>query len=230
MIHFLRVEMKNEIKKILSSLFLFNSVSDYELEQICGEITPEIKKFKHGEKIYSPYEFEKKLGFVLSGECSVERIKQKGSNVPLNLLCTGDSFGIMAVLSKAEEFPTVVIAKKESKILFISETDALHLMNSYSTVAMNVINFLAKKIEFLNKKVATFSSDTVEEKLASLLLLRANEAGADEFVFNAKKSAEAINIGRASLYRAISSLSLAGLIILDNKKIIILDRKGLERI
>ena len=51
-----------------------------------------------------------------------------------------------------------------------------------------------------------------------------------EFEFNKKKSAEALNCGRASLYRAIDALRSSGLITLADKKIIINDPEGLERI
>jgi hypothetical protein len=92
-----------------------------------------------------------------------------------------------------------------------------------------LIEFLTEKIEFLNKKIATFSSDSVEEKLASYLLMKSEKLGC-AFPFNCKVGAEFINAGRASLYRGISSLSDKKLIKLENKKIYILDLPGLERI
>ena len=95
---------------------------------------------------------------------------------------------------------------------------------------MNIIEFLTEKINFLNDKIAAFSGGSVEEKLASHILLLSKKNNSLEFDFNKKKSAEALNCGRASLYRAISALESAGYISLDNKKIIINDPEGLERI
>ena len=103
------------------------------------------------------------------------------------------------------------------------------MIESSSAVAMNVIRFLAGKIDFLNQKIATFSSDTVEDKLANFLLNEHKKHGSNEFLLNCKRTAEAISAGRASLYRAIASLTDAGIIKLENKKIIILDPQGLER-
>ena len=134
----------------------------------------------------------------------------------------------MAVLSKEEEFPTRITAKKATKILFIRKDDVLRIIRKYPEIAMNVIEFLAAKVEFLNGKVATFSADTVEEKLRSFLLTEYRKSG-PTFSFNCKKSAEAINAGRASLYRALTSLTESGIIKLKNKKIYILDPSGLER-
>ena len=82
----------------------------------------------------------------------------------------------------------------------------------------------------MNDKVAAFSGGCVEEKLASYLLGLKRKYRSCEFDFNKKKSAEALNCGRASLYRAIASLETEGYISFENKKIHINDPEGLERI
>ena len=221
--------MAFELCDFLSGTFLFRGVEKVQLSAMLEEITPDVKEYPAGAEIYSPKVYEHKLGFVVDGECSVERIKNDGSAVPLNALKNGNSFGIVAVLSSADEFPTRILAKRRTKILFISKNDTLKLIQKYSAVSMNVIEFLAGKIDFLNQKIATFSSDTVEDKLANFLLIEYKKYGSNEFMFNCKKTAEAISAGRASLYRAIAALSEAAIIKLENKKIIILDPQGLER-
>ena len=215
-------------KDFLSGVFLFQNVKTETLVDILQEISPEVKKYSHKEVIYTPNQYEKKIGFVISGECSVDRIKSDGSSVPLNTLKPGSSFGIMAILSSEEEFPTRITAIKASQILFISECDFLMLLKKHSQVAMNVICFLADKISFLNHKIATFASDSVEEKLSNYIFDKYKKFG-DSFTFNCKKGAEAISSGRASIYRAIASMTEAGIIKLENKKIYILDPEGLER-
>ncbi len=220
--------MELEYCEFLRDVFLFRNIKCETLSKILNEISPEIKEYSHKEEIYSPNDFEKKLGFVLSGECTVEKIKQEAAAVPLNTLTAGKSFGIMAVFSKEEKFPTRITAKKATKVLFIHREDVLSIVRKYPEIAMNVIEFLANKVEFLNGKVATFSADTVEEKLKSFLLTEYRKNG-PIFSFNCKKSAESISAGRASLYRALTSLTEAGIIKLENKKIYILDPNGLER-
>ena len=221
--------MKFEILNFLSQVFLFNNVCEQDLNEIIKTISPEIIEYEPKAEIYTPNAYEHKIGFIVNGECAVERIKNDGNAVPLNTLRSGDSFGIMTVLSCSDEFPTKVVAKKKSRIVFITKKDTLYLINQHSQIAMNVISFLAKKIEFLNNKVATFSSDTVEEKLANFIFLEYKKRNSVEFPFNCKKTAEVINSGRASLYRAITALNDENIIRLENKKIIILDPEGLER-
>ncbi len=221
--------MRIDVKQFLKSTFLFRNLDEATLLTALSDLSYDTVSYQKGETIYSPCDFSKKIGFVLAGECTVERAKSDSSAVPLNKMGVGTSFGIVAAFSKSEEFPTVIIANKSTDILFIPRTEILRLMESYHGVSLNVIEFLTEKIEFLNKKIATFSSDSVEEKLASYLIIKSEKLGC-EFPFNCKVGAEFINAGRASLYRAIASLTEKGLIKLENKKIYILDLTGLERI
>ena len=221
--------MRGELQNFLSDVFLFRGVDDKTLASVIKSITPEIRSYAHKDEIYTPNDYEHKLGFILSGECTVERVKGDGNSVPLNLLKKGDSFGIMAILACEDEFPTRIIAKRNSEILFISKEDTLRVISTYPEIAMNVIAFLANKVSFLNSKIATFSSSSVEEKLSNYILSEYKKHRSDAIPFNCKKSAEAISAGRASLYRAISTLSDEGIIMLENKKIYLLDPKGLYR-
>ena len=222
--------MEFNITEFLSGTFMFNSVKSENIIRILSDITYEFKVFNPKETIFSPAEYEHKLGFVVDGECSVSKLKSDNTLIPLNSLKTGDSFGILAVLANENEYPTCITALKPTKVLFISKNDVISTIKKYPTIAINVINFLSKKVVFLNRKLSTFSSDSVEQKLASFLYHRYKNDNETEFDFNCKKSAEAMNIGRASLYRAVAALEDAGIITLKNKKINIYDLEGLERI
>ena len=213
----------------LKNTFLFNGMEETDISSLLACISPEEITYQKGDVIFSPDGFERKLGFVLRGECVVGR-HTGGSFVPLNTLKKGNSFGILTVFSAYDEFPTLIKAKNSCTVLFFSADSTRELVEKNPIVSMNVIEFLAKKISFLNQKVAAFSGGSVEEKLAGYILELKRKENSLSFDFNKKKSAEALNCGRASLYRAISSLEDAGFVSFDNKKIIINDPEGLERI
>ena len=99
------------INAILRNSFLFSSLCDADFSNALEMIEGETRSFLRGEQIYSPDAFERKIGFVISGECEVCRIKHDGGRVKLNTLSTGGSFGITAVFSE-NSFPTVVYAKR----------------------------------------------------------------------------------------------------------------------
>ena len=231
MIHFFakREDIMSAYSSFLKKTFLFKGIDEDSIDSILKNVNIEEKSYHRADVIYSPDGFEKKIGFVYRGECTVGR-QSGGTVVPLNIIKECDSFGIVTVFSDRDEFPTLVKAKVPSTVLFFSDKDIHSLVRLDSRIAINVIEFLTAKINFMNDKVAAFSGGCVEEKLASYLLGLKRKYGSCEFDFNKKKSAEALNCGRASLYRAIASLETEGYISFENKKIHINDPEGLERI
>lgn len=218
-----------DYSSFLKNTFLFKGMKERDILALLDSADAEEKSYRRGDLIFSPDDFERKLGFVVSGECTVGR-QSAGAFVPLNTMKAGESFGILSVFSVRDEFPTLIKAKSSCTVLFFS-ADATHtLVEKSPKVSMNVIEFLAKKINFLNDKITAFSGGSVEEKLAGYILELKKKHNALSFDFNKKKSAEALNCGRASLYRALASLEEEGYISLDNKKINIEDPQGLERI
>ncbi len=213
----------------LKKTFLFKGIDEDDIDRLIKNASIEEINYLRADVIYSPEDFEKKIGFVYRGECTVGR-QSGGAVVPLNTIKEYESFGIVAVFSDRDEFPTLVTAKSPSTVIFFSADDVHELVRLDSRIALNVIEFLTAKINFMNDKVAAFSGSCVEEKLASYLLGLKRKYGSSEFDFNKKKSAEALNCGRASLYRAIASLESEGYISFENKKIHINDQEGLERI
>ena len=149
-------------------------------------------------------------------------------DTPINSLKKYDSFGILSVLSENADFPTNVFATRDTTIYFIDREFLYSLLATYPEIQKALLKFLVKKIAFLNNKLLAFSRNTVEKRLASYLLLISEERS--EFTLNLKHTAEAINAGRASLYRALTTLEEKRLIAKKAKTIIINDRKGLERI
>ena len=153
----------------------------------------------------------KKVGFVISGCCEVRKRKSTSGEALLNILMESDSFGILSVFSN-DKFPTDIFASTNSKIMFFTKDQIIEIVNNYSQISMNLIQFLANRVSFLNEKIATFSESTVEKKLALYILNEVNKLNAFDFPLNVKKCSEEINVGRASVYRALSSLVDTGFI------------------
>ena len=216
-------------KNFIMNTFLFKGLCGDELTLATKVIQPREKHFEKGEIIYGAKEHHDEIGFVKSGVCQIGRMQSDGEFLPLNTIGKYGSFGVLSIFSSCE-YPTSIYAKKSCDVFFIKKDDVMMLITLFSTVAMNVITFLSDRIAFLNDKISTFSGGNVTEKLAAYLISVSKRHGSLEFTFNKKLAAEAINSGRASVYRSLSSLEENGTITLDNKKIIINDPTGLERI
>ena len=212
----------------LKRTFLFRGVDDRVLEDLLKHNAPVEHRFKRGDLIY-PINDTSMVGFLVSGRCEVRRDRFEGGKIVLNVLEENDSFGILSIYS-ADEFPTQVFALKSSRVLFFTDTQIEYFVNNSSQISSNLIKFMANRISFLNKKIATFSGQRVEDRLAAYILCKSGSPLCDSIAFNCQKASEEINSGRASVYRAIASLEEDGLIKFVDKKIYIIDRNGLERI
>ena len=217
------------METLLKNTFIFAGVKDDDFSCAVSKIAPVIRSFERDEIIFSPQSFNKEIGFVISGKCTVSKNKSAGADVPLNVLKKNDSFGIISVLSDRDEYPTHVVASEPCKILFISRGDVLFLLNNYTEISQNFIKFLTKKIVFLNDKISTFSAYNVEQKLSNYLLQMYRKSDCTTLAFSKTMCAKAINSGRASLYRALDALTEKNIISIKDKKIIIDDLEGLER-
>jgi CRP-like cAMP-binding protein len=227
MIHFFKEVMSIDVK-VLKNSFLFCKMDESKIEELLSLTDPQVKKYERGECIFSPDKAERKLGFVLSGECEVKHLRKDESFVILNTISAPESFGILSVFSENEDYPTYIFARKNAAVLFFSKEDIDILIEKSPEISKNVIAFLTKKIMFLNKKVSTYSGGSVEEKLCGFLYSEYEKYG-EEFPLNCKRCSEALGVGRASVYRALDALVSEQIITFTDKKIKIISLNRLER-
>ena len=207
----------------LAETFMFGNLSPAQLNEICSNYKFIPVSIARGEKIdYSRR--ESGLCFVLSGRLGVTREKDEGGRVVINRLKRGSVFGLLSVFS-SENYPTDIVAEVSSEILLLEKNALLDLMEKYPEISKNIIYFMADRINFLNKTIATFSGTRACDRLFSYLLSKAENEGSSVFALNCKKCSEAINAGRASVYRALETLVKEGVILFENKTITLLKKE-----
>ena len=212
-----------------SKSFIFADIPESDIKSILGELKYYEVEFSKSDVICFENCENTRVGFVRSGECTVSRLHGDGALTPINVLVPGACFGILSVFERGNDFPTTVVSNKPSMVVFIDRDDFMDLMKRDSRISFNVARFLADRVAFLNHKLRTFSSGTVTEKLASLLLCEYERLSSKIIDLNIKRTAETLNTGRASLYRAIDKLVLDELLEYKENKIIIKDLEGLRR-
>ncbi len=208
----------NKIQDFLNNIFIFKTLNKEEIARLIQANELESCSFRRGDCIFSKNRNEKKMGFIFSGKAEVRKPKNDGNYSVLNQLIEGDSFGVLSVFSE-EEFPTEIYALKNSQVIFISEAKIKELIIEYPKISENIIKFMAERIIFLNRKIRTFSGTYAEDRLFSYLLGKWEDNERREFTLNFKKCSDAINAGRASVYRAVSSLEEEGVISTNGKLI-----------
>ena len=221
--------MEEKYSKFCERLFVFYSVPKPEAEAMISAASPQICRFERGDVIYSPQKFTRHIGFIAEGECEVLRHRENATDIPLNTLYPYDSFGILSLFSDRQDFPTEIRAAKPTVVLFFPLQDVLSWIRQSEKVSVNLLTFLCNRVEFLNRKIGTLSGKDAESKVAAELTDMYRRFG-ETFTLNAKKTADAVGCGRASLYRALDAFTAAGYIEYSNRKILIKNPDGLERI
>ena len=215
------VKMKKKEFSFLTDTFLFSNLSEEEIHSLPIEIEIENVLCEKGRHMDIALSEEKKIAFVLTGECDVMH-----ERLVLNTLKKGDSFGILSIFSN-EPYPTTIIAKKQSHILFLKKDTLLALIECSPKIAMNVISFLSGRLTFLNRKVATLGGASVEDKCRSYLKDQYHKHGA-YISLSISSVARKIGVGRASLYRALDTMKEKGVLTYEESLVSILRPDLLE--
>ena len=216
--------------KFLQNTFLFGATDPELSRRLVESLSCTTGSFQKDETVYSDKTGIKQIGFILSGGCAVYKQREAGAPLLLNTLKPHDSFGVLSVFTETEEYPTVIIATRKTEVLFIDEAECKALVSKSPDVALSVIKFLASRVAFLNMKISLISGKTISEKLAIHLLPEAYKAQGNAISFNINKIASTLSVSRQTVYRGIDSLAEDGILSYENKKIIILDLEGLERL
>ena len=213
---------------LLEVPFIFKGLSNEERKEILSRCEYSLARYSKGEKIFDGESFERSIAFILNGRAEVFRADSSKRTL-LSSLEVGDSFGASALFSDNEPFPTAIFAKSECDIMFISQSQMEVLISASPQIATNYIKFLSNKIRFLNDKINSFSSKSTEEKTAKFLINNSPD-GVLTSSLNMKQISSSLGLGRASLYRTLSSFEERGLISKNGSQILITNFKGLKKI
>lgn len=179
---------------------------------------------------YSSEAEQLKVGVVISGVARVyTAVPDAGSagHTLLRTLTAGSMFGIANLYAEGEPFPTQIRTAEPCSILFLDGMAFRSWIESDPVALRNYLILQSKKLVFLNRKIAIFTAGSAEKKLA-LFLLENEVAQCVTPPCTMSELANLLNLGRASLYRALESLEESGLIRRQGKTILILDKKALS--
>ncbi|MBR2615801.1 MAG: Crp/Fnr family transcriptional regulator [Clostridia bacterium] len=160
-----------------------------------------------------------RIGILLDGRVAVYAAKD--GRCPLNRLSPGGMFGVSSLYS-ALSADTVLIADTGVRILFLEE-EWLDPVWENPAARKNLISFLTGRIRFLTEKIASFTAPGAEKKLARYLLAHRGEDGRVRAFRSLAELARSLNLGRASLYRAMERLEESGLVRKEGKDLAVPD-------
>lgn len=154
------------------------------------------------------------LGLVLRGRVRVSR----ADGAPLNAIPAGGMFGASTLHAGNRKPGTCLAADGATEVLFLPETEFTTLLLQNRRLLENYLGFVAGRICFLNGRLNTFASQRCEDKL----LRHVAQNGGSVTAASMTELSAALSMGRASLYRAIDTLTAEGRLRRDGDKLILL--------
>ena len=223
--------MKLSVKErnTIMSTRLFRGAPDTVLNKVLAATDCEAKSFEKGETVYSRKSFSRSLGVLLDGSLRVTKDTADGHSMIISTLTPGSLFGAAALFNDEEQYVTNISALETSRLVFFSQRLVERMIRREPQIAENYIKYLSERILFLNKKLYLLTAGTAEQRLAGFLLDNLPLGQAAELPLPMNKLASALNISRASLYRAMDALCGCGAVVKTGKKICINDAERLNK-
>ncbi len=224
--------MESETVGVLLGIPLFHGADEKLLTSVLSDLSgsdfQSEKTFSAGEQILSGESREKNLSVILEGKAQVLS-PDKDRRVLLRTLEKGDVFGVAELFGEGDAGISRIEAVKKCRVLFIPESKMGILLERDKKLMYNYLSFLSCRIRFLGKRIACFTAGSAERRLAFYLDSLACEGKNEDVSVTPEMSMGALalmlDIGRASLYRAVDTLSIDGFITKNGKDFIIKDRE-----
>lgn len=212
---------------LICGTFLFQGVDEIVVERMVADYRCVRERFIKGNVIYDETHFRRCLGIILAGEVRVDKLTPEGKRMKMSVLSPGECFGAAAMFQERDRYATVLTAEKSTDVLFLPEALILWAMQRNFTITENYIRYLSNRIWFLNEKISGLTAGSADQRLAVFL---AEHCDADGMLSTSMTDlSRQLNIGRASLYRALDSLEEKGLIRRGAKTLMVPDRARLRQ-
>lgn len=177
--------------------------------------------YEKNEVVYDKTNFSRSLGIVLEGRLRVTKENADKRSIVMSTLQRGAMFGAAALFNSELEYATKITAIEHSRVLFLPQRLIKRMIEREPEIAENYIRYLSERILFLNRKIYFLTAGTAEQRLAGFLLDNLAVGEFSEMPMPMHRLADALNMSRASLYRAFDELTASGAVSKQGKLVCI---------
>lgn len=212
----------NEIEtELVSKTELFRGLPPSVLTRILAVSDCTAAEYEKNEVVYDKTNFYRSLGIVLEGRLRVTKENADKRPIVMSTLQRGAIFGAAALFNSEPEYATKITAIERSRVLFLPQRLIKRMIEREPDIAENYIRYLSERILFLNRKIYFLTAGTAEQRLAGFLLDNLAVGEFSEMPMTMHRLADALNMSRASLYRAFDELTASGAVSKQGKLVCI---------
>ena len=207
--------------------YLFDGIKDEQLADAIKLLNGRIKKVVKDDYIVQLDGTIQYAGLLLKGKIESSFQNENFDQITMHTFTGGYLFGEGLVINHAKNSPVQVRAVEDSVVLFI-DLEMIYAAADKSPIrnilARNLIKSLSKKNLILNQKVRILSQKSLRDRI--FIYLRTLPKDKDEYVkipFTQTVLAEYLGVNRSALSRELGRMQNEGLLVIDGKRIKIID-------
>ena len=207
--------------------YLFDGIEDEQLTDAIKLLNGRIKKVVKDDYIVQLGGTMQYAGLLLKGKIESSFQNENFDQITMHTFTGGYLFGEGLVINHAKNSPVQVRAVEDSVVLFI-DLEMIYAAADNSPIrnilARNLIKSLAKKNLILNQKVRILSQKSLRDRI--FIYLRTLPKDKDGYVripFTQTALAEYLGVNRSALSRELGRMQNEGLLVIDGKRIKIID-------
>lgn len=207
--------------------YLFDGIKDEQLADAIKLLNGRIKKVVKDDYIVQLGGTIQYAGLLLKGKIESSFQNENFDQITMHTFTGGYLFGEGLVINHAKNSPVQVRAVEDSVVLFI-DLEMIYAAAEKSPIrnilARNLIKSLAKKNLILNQKVRILSQKSLRDRI--FIYLRTLPKDKDGYVripFTQTALAEYLGVNRSALSRELGRMQNEGLLVIDGKRIKIID-------
>ena len=212
----------------LQMVDIFQDLTEDEIEEIDRATT--ITTCRKGRIFYMPEDTSEVLFLLKEGQVQLYRISPDGKKLVIGTVGPGAIFGEMALIGQGMH-NTFAEATEDCVLLVMSREDVERLLVTKPKVALRIFEELGSRLKETEARLEEIGFKGIPARLASFLLQTADEQGTDTVTgLTHQDLGEQIGTYRETTTQTLNTFKADGLIDIGRKRIMILDRPGLERI
>lgn len=194
---------------------------------ILQQATITSQKFSKGVTVYTQGDCCLNLDIVLSGSMVAYALSPNGSeNIVFNFQ-QNSIIGANLLFGNANHYPMNIYCTSNCELLHIKKSDVELLLHDYQ-FTMNFVKSISSNSQGMNKKITMYTQKSLRENLLNYLnALSAEQKLRTVTLPTSKKQlANYLGVQRPSLFRELKLMKDEGIIMIDNRKIKLLDNNG----
>lgn len=192
------------------------------------------KTIKKGETLFEEGENINGVFCVKDGVCKMTKLSPNGKDQIVKLAKKGELLGQRSLISD-EPANLSAVALEDMQVCFIPKSEILGFFNQNNNFSMNVMKTICGDLKDADDIMVNMAQRTVKERLAHTLLYLEETFGTNpdktlKLQLSREEIASIIGTATESCIRLLSDFNKLGLIELNGKKIMLLDKIKLKRL